>query len=211
MMKSWYSVAGLCLLALLCLLPAAAKAAGPSAREVLAEINLARTDPKAYAGFLRQFRRQFRGKSYLLPDSHTQVLTSEGVAAVDEAIRFLSRQKPLPPLSWSNGLAEAAEDLAEEQAASGTVGHDGRASGGMRERIERHGEWQGEIAENIGYGPAEARGMVVQLIVDDGVPDRGHRKNIYRRAVATAGVACGPHPTFGTMCVIDFAGGFTGN
>jgi len=202
-----------CLLATLFLLPlllpaATARAGEPSAREVLAEINLARTDPKAYAGFLRQFRRQFQGKSYRLPDSRTQVMTTEGVRAVDEAIRFLSRQKPLPPLSWSDGLAEAAADLAEEQAANGTVGHDGRKSGGMRERIERHGEWQGEIAENIGYGPAEARAMVLQLIVDDGVPDRGHRTNIYRRAIAVAGVACGPHPTFGTMCVIDFAGGF---
>jgi len=204
-----------CLLATLFLLPlllpaATVRAGEPSAREVLAEINLARTDPKAYAGFLRQFRRQFQGKSYRLPDSRTQVMTTEGVRAVDEAIRFLSRQKPLPPLSWSDGLAEAAADLAEEQAASGTVGHDGRKSGGMRERIERHGEWLGEIAENIGYGPAEARAMVLQLIVDDGVPDRGHRKNIYRRAIAVAGVACGPHSTFRTMCVIDFAGGFNG-
>ena len=178
------------------------------AGEVLAEINLARTKPQAYAGFLREFRRQFEGKNYRLPGSDTFVRTVEGVKAVDETIRFLSRQKPIPALSWSDGLAVAAAELADEQAENGGIGHAGKKSGSMRERVERHGEWLGEIAEDIGYGPAEARSMVMQLIVDDGVPGRGHRKNIFRRSVSTAGVACGPHPEYGHMCVIDFAGGF---
>ena len=78
----------------------------------------------------------------------------------------------------------------------------------MRERIHRHGKWNRESGENIGYGPKEARDMVMQLIVDDGVPDRGHRKNIFSTVFHTAGVACGPHPVFGNMCVIDFADQF---
>jgi uncharacterized protein YkwD len=181
----------------------------PLAREILAEINLARTAPKTYAGFLREFRQQFRGKDYRLRGSDTIVRTEEGAKAVDEAIRVLSRQQPLPPLAWSDGLAAAATELAEEQRESGATGHEGAQSGGMRTRIESHGTWKGEIAENIGYGPGKARLMVMQLIIDDGVPGRGHRKNIYRRAFGTAGVACGPHPRYGQMCVIDFAAGFT--
>jgi uncharacterized protein YkwD len=47
--------------------------------------------------------------------------------------------------------------------------------------------------------------VVMNLIIDDGVPDRGHRKNIFSRAFATAGAACGPHSRFGNVCVIDFA------
>ena len=194
---------------MLILLFTAATAHGePPAKEVLAEINLARTNPQAYAAFLREFRRQFKGKSYRL-DSRTLVQTVEGVKAVDEAIRFLSRKKPLPPLGWSDGLAAAAAELADEQASSGAIGHNGQ-SGGMRKRIERQGEWQVEIGENIGYGPDDARLMVMQLIIDDGVPDRGHRKNTFLKAFGKAGVACAPHPRFGNMCVIDFAGGFRG-
>lgn len=176
--------------------------------QVLDEINLARTDPHAYAGFIRDFRSQFRGKYYLQPGSTTRIQTTEGVAAVDEAITYLSRLKPLPPLAWSDGLAAAAAELADEQGRSGATGHNGRKSHGMRERIERHGEWQGQIGENIGYGPEGARNMVIQLIVDDGVPGRGHRINTFSRDYKTAGVACGDHPRFGSMCVVDFAGGF---
>ena len=178
------------------------------ARQVLAEINLARSAPRIYAGFLREFRGRFRGRSYQLPGSSTRVITVEGRGAVDEAIKYLSRQKPLPPLSWSDGLAAAADDLAEEQGRSGATGHAGRQSGGMKERIERHGRWERQIGENIGYGPENAREMVMQLIIDDGVKGRGHRKTIFTRAFTTAGVACGPHPRFDTICVIDFSGGF---
>ncbi len=178
------------------------------AREVLAEVNLARTAPQAYAGYLRTFRRQFSGNSFRIPGSRTMVRTNEGVAAVDEAIRFLSRQRPLPPLSWSVGLAAAAADLVAEEGRSGAVGHTGGRSGSPRERIERHGAWRGQIGECIFYGPGSARFVVMQLIIDDGVRGRGHRKSIFNRPFRLAGVTCGPHSRFGDMCVIDFAAGF---
>ena len=178
------------------------------AMKVLAEINLARSEPRAYAGFVREFRGRFHGDYYVLPGNTTRMMTSEGVKPVDESIKFLARQKPLPPLVWSDGLAAAAAELAEEQGRSGDTGHEGKKSHGMQERIERHGKWEGRIAENIGYGPKDARIMVMQLIIDDGVPNRGHRKNTFGTAFNVAGVACGPHPVYGNMCVIDFAGGF---
>ena len=175
--------------------------------QVLAEMNLARTKPDTYAGFIRELRGRFKGKTYSLPGSTNRVQTSEGISAVDEAIKFLSRQPPLTPLRWSNGLASAAAELAEEQGRSGTTGH-GEQSQGMQERIERYGKWRGQIGENIGYGPQKPRDMVMQLIIDDGVINRGHRKNIFSTAFKTAGVAWGLHPRFGYMCVINFAGGF---
>jgi len=178
------------------------------ARQVLAETNIARTNPRRYAGYIKEFRGRFLGKTYRTPGSAAMVVTSEGVAALDEAIEVLSRQRPVPALSWSPGLARAAADLVREQSGTGDTGHDGGSSGDIRERIERHGTWMGRIAENIGYGPDTARLMVMELIIDDGVPDRGHRKNIFNAAFKTAGVACGPHPRYRNMCVTDFASEF---
>ncbi len=177
--------------------------------EVFREINLARTNPKAYAGFVRKFRRSYHGKTFQISGSHVSVRTAEGVAAVDEAIAFLSSQKPQPPLVWSEGLARAAAELVEDEGPSGETGHTGAKSGDIQKRIERQGSWRGGIGENICYGPSNARLVVMELIIDDGVPDRGHRKNLFHRTFSTAGVSCGPHMVFSSMCVIDFAVRFT--
>jgi uncharacterized protein YkwD len=192
------------------LLPTFASAAqGGFAQQMLAETNLARTAPQRYLGYLLDLRRQYQGKSYLMPGTMTTfVATSEGVAALDEAVRFLQKQKPLPALSWSPGLAASAGELVKDEGVSGEVGHTGRQSGGVRQRIERHGTWTTRIAENIGYGPDTARLMTMQLLIDDGVPDRGHRKNIFTSAFRLAGAECGPHPSYQNMCVMDFAVGF---
>ena len=196
-----------CIVALL-MATAAGAARGDFAQQVLAETNIARTEPRRYAGYVQELRRQFQGKSYRMPGSEAMVMTAEGVAALDEAVRFLSAQTPLPALSWSEGLAGAAADLVRDQGQTGEIGHTGSRSGDMKQRIERHGTWTGRIAENVGYGPSTPRLMVMQLIIDDAVPGRGHRKNIFTPAFSVAGAACGPHSLYRNMCVMDFAAKF---
>jgi uncharacterized protein YkwD len=175
--------------------------------DVIDELNIARTKPRLYADFIKEYRRLYKGKYMYLSGSNVRIVTSEGVSAVDEAIRFLRKQKPLAPLDPSQALAEAAEDLVEDQGSSSETGHYGRLSGSMSRRIERHGQWQGSIGENISYGFKDPRWVVIQLIVDDGVRGRGHRGNIFNPAFRRAGAACGSHAGYGTMCVIDFAEG----
>ena len=131
-----------------------------------------------------------------------------GTPAASEAIRFLNRATPLAPLGHSNGLAEAALSHVADQAASGGFGHVGRDGAHSFQRIARHGQWQGAVGENIDYGTRAARAIVVRLIVDDGVPGRKHRVNIFNKAFRVAGIAAGSHARYGAMCVMDFAGDF---
>jgi uncharacterized protein YkwD len=179
---------------------------GISDRAVMEEMNLARTEPLLYAGYLREFRNNFEGKFYRLPGMVKVIETNEGIVAVDEAINFLVKQKPLPSLNWSTGLAAAAAELAEEQGKSGATGHNGLKSGGILVRVKRHAIQGRIIGENIAYGPTSARGMVMQLLIDDGVPNRVHRKNQFNPLFDSAGIFCGFHPRYETMCVIDFWG-----
>jgi uncharacterized protein YkwD len=64
------------------------------------------------------------------------------------------------------------------------------------------------IAENIAYGGTSARQVIIYLLIDDGVQDRGHRKNFIQPEFKTVGVSVGFHPEYKTMCVMDFAGFF---
>ncbi len=182
--------------------------AQPVELEVVAELNLARTQPRVYADILREYRKFIRGNYFERPGEITVVL-NEGARAVDEAIAFLEKQKPLPPLSLSKGLSLAARDHARDQGKTGQTGHTGSDRSTMDQRMERYGQWQRTAGENIAYGGETARDIVIQLIVDDGVASRGHRDNIFNADFLVVGVAFGKHAGYRTVCVQDFAGGYT--
>ena len=45
--------------------------------------------------------------------------------------------------------------------------------------MSRYGKWLKCIGENIDFGNRAVSNIVVNLIVDDGTPSRGHRLNIF--------------------------------
>lgn len=172
-------------------------------RAILAEINFARTRPRRYAERLRGYRKLFRGKTVRYPGNPDGLLTKEGVRAVDEAIVFLEKQPPLAPIAPSPLLARAAADHVVEQGPRGATGHISSDGANPIVRVQRRGGGN-YVAEAITYGPPSAVEVVRQLIVDDDVPGRGHRRTLYAAELRFAGVACGPHRIYRTMCVADF-------
>jgi len=178
--------------------------AGTSARAVIREMNLARQNPALYATFVEELRASMNGNLMVLP-GRTKIRTKEGTAALDEAIRFLRSAPPLGPLTLSGGMSHAAADHCADQA-SGGFGHAGRDSSRAGERIARYGTFGGCWGENISYGKATARDVVLALIIDDGLPARKHRANIFNPNFNFAGAAFGRHARFGTVCSMDFAG-----
>lgn len=169
--------------------------------DVLAELNRFRVDPAAYANVLRSYRPRFDGKLLIAEEgSEIDIMTIEGVAAVDEAVRDLRSERPLSRLAPSDLLARAAADHVAAQSRSGAVGHYSRGRGpGERMKARGGGPYVNEV---ITYGHHTPDGVVQQLLIDDGVPDRGHRFSLLRTTHRYAGVACGNHPVHRTMCVI---------
>jgi uncharacterized protein YkwD len=182
-----------------------AKFLSPLENSVVHEINMARTAPKDYASLLEQCRKYYDKKILRLPGK-TPILTKEGVKAVVEAIRFLHSLQPLPPLIPSEGMFSGAKDHVKDQGSAGSSQHKGSDGSQPSDRVNRYGTWEKSIGENISYGSDQARDIVMGLIIDDGVPSRGHRKNIFNSDFRVIGVACGPHPAYRDVCVITFAG-----
>jgi uncharacterized protein YkwD len=184
-----------------------AKYLSASEKAVVHEINLARTAPKNYASFLEQFKKYYHEKLIQLPNE-TPIITQEGVEALKEAIRFLHSTKPLPRLNLSQGMSLGAKDHVKDLGSSGGLQHLGSDRSQPWDRVKRYGTWQKVIGENISLGHEKARNIVMSLIIDDGVPHRGHRKNIFNSDFRVIGVACGEHPKYRTVCIITFAGGY---
>lgn len=175
-----------------------------SGQAVIREMNLARQNPALYATFVQDVRSRMTGNQLVLP-GHTRLHTREGTAAVDEAIRFLKNAQPLTPLAFSRGMSRAAADHCADQAEGG-FGHEGRDRSHAGQRLARYGNVAGSWGENVSYGKSSARDVVLALIIDDGLPGRKHRANIFNPNFNFAGAAFGPHARFGTMCNMDFAG-----
>lgn len=175
-------------------------------RGVLDELNRARMDPQRFAAELEARLPYFRGNIYRRPGAEVGVRTIEGAAAVREAVRALRATRPLAPLRLSRGMSAGAADHVRDQGPRGAMGHTGGDRSAPASRVNRYGRWFGVISENIQYGrAANAHEVIADLFIDDGVADRGHRRNGLDPDVRVAGVSCGPHATYGQMCVIVHA------
>jgi len=182
---------------------------GPE-KDVILEMNKARTDPQKFAELyirprLHWFGGPFGDKSFLVPGNTVYTMSKEGKSAVQSCIGDLSRQKSLPPLKPEKGLYLAALDHVNDTGPEGITGHIGSNGSTMVQRIERYGKWDGYVGENISYGYKSGRDIVIQLLIDDGVPNRGHRQNIFNRNFRFTGAAIGAHSVYTSMCVIEYA------
>jgi uncharacterized protein YkwD len=179
----------------------------PQEMGVFHAVNQLRARPSAFVRTLETFRSYYRG-SLFIPPGHVPIQTREGVRAVDETIRAL-RRLSMPPgtLTLSRGLTNAAALQVRDTGATGQVGHSG-SDGGPADRIARFGNWSRSIGECISYGDADPTGVIAQLLIDDGVRDRGHRVTLLDPQWRYVGVSCGAHAVYRGMCVLDFAAAF---
>jgi len=163
--------------------------AGEVERAVLQELNLARTQPQAYAAIVAS-RAPALGLSS---------------RSINETLRYLGRQRPVGALVESSGLTQAAMSHVHDTGPRGIKGHRGSDGSRVTHRVDRFGRWDQLVGENLIYGKGSARDWIVCLIVDEGVGDRYHRVNIFKPDFRFVGIAAGPHATAGRMLVTDFA------
>jgi uncharacterized protein YkwD len=179
-------------------------------RQVVDELNFARTRPQDYIEGLVAYRSTIQGR-YALKTVEGQygpytvrTRLSEGTSAVDKAIDFLKKQAPIAPMAGDAKLLAAARRFADEQARSGKWGHESADGSALSDRIAQDGTRRNFNAETIMYGKSSAQDIVMHLIIDDGVPDRSHREVIFDPALTLAGTVCRPHPKW-MICVGEYS------
>lgn len=117
-------------------------------QQVLDEINLVREHPADYIKYIDPFLEYWNS-------------SAEEKATAEELKKELKKLQPLQPLVFSPELYASARKHGEYIAKTGKFVHSDCNCG-----------------ENIQYGNSEVRNAVIDLLIDNGVPERGHRKNI---------------------------------
>lgn len=115
---------------------------------MLDEINLVRTNPQDYIQYIDGYLEYWDA-------SASERRTSK------ELIALLKKLKPLPPLTFSDELYQAA-----------------KKHGLYMKRSKRFKHSKMGYAENLVAGNESVRYAIIDLLIDDGIPSRGHRKNI---------------------------------
>ncbi len=153
--------------------PSTISAAYMSAQEIamLDEINLVRSNPAGYIPYVEQYKRDIQsGKSF-----------GSSLAVCDELIAELRRTPRLSILRPAPCLYNAAKNHGLDQKSRGSTGHDGSDGSWPWDRVKRACSQMTDGNENLVGGPADVREAVILLLVDDGIPSRGHRKTLLNK------------------------------
>ena len=149
-------------------------------------MNLARADGELFA---QTFLTEYLNENDLEKNNFVKSL-----------YRDLKKVAGLKPLIPEEDLISVAQGHATESGKSGHTGHKN-----FKKRFDPFmGNPYQHVGENCSYGYNTAFDIVITLLIDDGVADIAHRKNILSDSFNSVGVAIRPHKNYRSNCVIDF-------
>ena len=173
-------------------------------RELIFEINKLRSDPPRYAREVVKPRlAKFHADGMVYTNSQgVYIRTSEGKKAVMECIQALEATSPMQPLYYDSRLYDAAISHGTDMRDNNFFEHDSSDGTQFYERLQKFG-FNGHCAENLAAGNDAPEEIVLQLIIDDGVPSRGHRTNLLTPDFNIVGAAIVEHPQWRHSCTMD--------
>jgi len=154
-----------------------------TAHELLYYMNLSRVYPKEFA------------ITYLKSSVLSEDLNKTTDPYLKSLYQTLITMKPVPPLSPNETLSISATCHAKESGISGYIGHD---------RSPACSQYTYN-AECCHYGEGDGLDIVLNLLIDYGVPSYGHRFIILNNNYNSAGIGIEAHSIYGTNAVIDFS------
>lgn len=151
-------------------------------REIIHVLNLMRLDPPGFAEKVVKSYPDQTGDPDMRKSSYYKSL-----------LRDLAAASRLPPLKPDEALFNYARCHATRSGLTGYVGHK------RSKPCEETPIYGGECCQ---YGMEDALGVVMELLIDQNIPDLGHRK-ILMTGFTHIGVAMRPHKTYRVNTVLD--------
>eukprot|EP01064_Diplonema_japonicum_P006861 TRINITY_DN14686_c0_g1_i2.p1 TRINITY_DN14686_c0_g1~~TRINITY_DN14686_c0_g1_i2.p1 ORF type:complete len:1043 (+),score=211.31 TRINITY_DN14686_c0_g1_i2:178-3306(+) len=163
----------------------------------------ARTDPTPIIDKLETILKSITADGTLPAGVEGPGVLSEGKAGVMQAISFLKTLRELPRLTTAPGLILAAADHASNQKDKDHVDHVGGDNSTALSRMNRYGMVVGASAESFCLGQNTAMGIILDLVINDGISSKADRLNLFSPEFRYFGVSCNTHKVHKYQCVID--------
>ena len=127
-------------------------------QEMINEINNLRANPARYCVYVENYLQKYEADD-------------EVKSAAKELVELLKKMKPLTPLAVSTAMYKDARQYGMLMA---------------RKNIFEHSSLP--YYENLSLGHKDIRDAIVDLLIDDGIPNRGHRNNLLSEKIKNVAV-----------------------
>jgi len=142
-------------------------------RIMMDEVNLMRSNPKAYIPYVQEYLENYKNAGW----DEDSVAEEERVGK--ELIHELERLGPLSRLTPDPKLYRVASAHGVDMKRMGSVTHTGSDGSSPFGRIKKGTNLQSGN-ENLVGGGLDVRESVIMLLVDSGIPGRGHRRTLLK-------------------------------
>ena len=144
-------------------------------KEMIAEINYLRSDPKAYIKHVETYieeQKQHKANGTGFGNENEEIKTAK------ELIAQLKKTPRLSILKPHKGVFKAAKTHGIEGKKKGSLDHQGKNGSWPWDRVKKYAPDLIDGNENLVGGPSSIQTAVMILLVDTGIPNRGHRKTL---------------------------------
>jgi len=147
-----------------------------SEKDMIKEINLIRSNPKGYISIVQAHIQQL--EQQMKTSSFGPSWFQDEIDTAHELVAELENTAPTSTLMPNHNVHLAAEKHGDEGKAKGSLSHQGADGSWPWDRIKREDPTLLQGGENLVGGLENVRESVLALLIDSGIPGRGHRKNI---------------------------------
>jgi hypothetical protein len=156
---------------------------------VIFYLNLVRVNPNLFA---RTYLKNYLDTAPIKKSVYLESLQNE-----------LESMSPVDIVEPQYDLYEVAKKHATEMGIQGKTGHVSLSGESYEKRAINLSKRYLKAMENCQYGYKEALSIVIDLLIDEDIPDLSHRKSLLNSDVKYVGVAIKKHKVYRYNCVIE--------